>query len=140
MHTPMTKSQIRLGSSGYGRRLMIKRLWVQIPAPATRWLIYIINKNVSIAWKRQLINEKEAKVGQFKKSKIQLPKAAMSNLQVFSTASTMRTAWARTDTASGTRPWSRACAAARLDTNRPRATWSNALTSVSMDPGIYANS
>ena len=31
----------KLWSSGYGRRLVFKRLWVQIPEPCTGWKIFI---------------------------------------------------------------------------------------------------
>ena len=56
-------------SSGYGKRLMFWRLWVQIPAPYTGWkwhfAHWFVVKNCIVCLKRPKINEKEAGVGLF---------------------------------------------------------------------------
>ena len=57
-------------SSGFGKRLTFQRLWVRIPAPYTGWTFftYICCKNCNdVCLKRPKINEKEARVGPFKK-------------------------------------------------------------------------
>ena len=53
-------------SSGYGRRLISRRLWVQILAPDTAWTFFtfISRKNVMIVRKNEN-NEKEAGDGSF---------------------------------------------------------------------------
>ena len=61
-------------SSGYGRWLMIERLWVWIPAPYTGWnwhfFTLICYKNcIDVCLKRPKINEKEAGVGPFFKKR-----------------------------------------------------------------------
>ena len=54
-------------SSGYRRRLMFERLWVQIPAPYTGWMWHFFTMICCIVClKRSQINEKEAGVGPFK--------------------------------------------------------------------------
>ena len=58
-------------SSGYGKRLTLRRLLVRIPAPYTVWIFftYFCCKNCIFIWKRPKINEKEARVGPlFKKN------------------------------------------------------------------------
>ena len=54
-------------SSGYRRRLIIRRLRVRIPAPDTRWtfLILIYCKICIVCLKRPKINKKEAEDGPF---------------------------------------------------------------------------
>ena len=43
-------------SSGYGRRLMLQRLWVQIPAPCTGWTFYhIYSEQNGVSEQSQLI-------------------------------------------------------------------------------------
>ena len=56
-------------SSGYGRRLMSRRSWVRIPAPYTGWTFfsYILYKNCNVCLKKMKINEKEVRIGPFKK-------------------------------------------------------------------------
>ena len=57
-------------SSGYGMRLIFQRLWVRILAPYTGWTFFTHNcsKNCNdVCMKRPKINEKEARVGPFKK-------------------------------------------------------------------------
>ena len=62
-------------SSGYGRRLMFQRSWVQIPAPYTGWTFFtfICCKNCIVCLKRPKINEKEAGVGPLKKESTNVP-------------------------------------------------------------------
>ena len=55
--------------SGYGRRLMFKRLWVRIPVLYTGWTWHFFTliccKNCLVCLKILEINEKEAEVGPF---------------------------------------------------------------------------
>ena len=48
-------------SSGYGRKLMFRRLWVRIPALYTGWTFftYICCKNCIVGFKNTKINEKQ---------------------------------------------------------------------------------
>ena len=58
-------------SSGYGKRLSFRRLWVRIVAPYTGWknFTFICCKNCNdVCLKRPKINKKEAGVGPFKKT------------------------------------------------------------------------
>ena len=57
-------------SSGYGRRLMFPRSWVQFPAPYTGRTLHVFTlifckKYNDICLKRPIINEKEVGVGSF---------------------------------------------------------------------------
>ena len=59
-------------SSGYGKRLTFRRLWVRIPAPYTGWTFftYICCKGCNdVCLRGPKINEKEAGVGPFLKKK-----------------------------------------------------------------------
>ena len=57
-------------SSGYGRRLTFRRLWVWIPVPYTGWTwhfftLIICKKNCIVCLKRPKLNKKEAGIGPF---------------------------------------------------------------------------
>ena len=59
-------------SSGYGRQLMLERLWVRNPRPAIHWMgmpffTLICCKNCFVCLKRPKINEKEAGLAHLKK-------------------------------------------------------------------------
>ena len=58
-------------SSGYGRWLMLEKLWVRIPAPYTGWIWHLFTliccKHCIVCLKRPRINEKEAGACPFKK-------------------------------------------------------------------------
>ena len=51
-------------SSGYGRRLTSKRLWIRFPALYTRWTFYHIYcyKNSNVSFKRLKINDKRGRL------------------------------------------------------------------------------
>ena len=59
-------------SNGYGWRLMFKRLWVWIPVPYTWWTLICCKNCNDVCLKRPKINEKEAVVGPFKKTTINI--------------------------------------------------------------------
>ena len=45
-------------SRGYGRTLMLKMLWVQIPAPNTRWtFLHYFAVKIVVCLKRPKVNE-----------------------------------------------------------------------------------
>ena len=52
-------------SSGYGRRLTIKRSMVQIPSSDVHFSRYIVAKIVKVCLQRPKINEKEAVDGPY---------------------------------------------------------------------------
>ena len=56
------KQKEALGSSGYGRRLLVQRSWVQISAQYTEWTFFtfICCKNCIVCFIRPKITEKEA--------------------------------------------------------------------------------
>ena len=58
-------------SSGYGRRLMLQRSWLRIPAPNTgrTFFTFIFCKNCNVCLKKTKINEKVAGEGHFYKKK-----------------------------------------------------------------------
>ena len=75
-------------SSGYGMRLIIKRLWVKIPSQGGSFLTFIFLYNCIVAWPRPQINEKETGDGRFwKKTKFlqffQTRKRCQTNLVSF---------------------------------------------------------
>ena len=55
--------------SVYGRRLVFKRSWVQIPAPDTGWTFftYICCKNCTVCLKRSKMNKQRPGLAHFKK-------------------------------------------------------------------------